>query len=167
MKSEKILKKSIYETPLGPILILGDEESIYLLEFFERKNLEKNLQKKGAFIEGKTGSILSMEKELDLYFGGHLKSFKTPISYLGTPFQRDVWEELRRIPSGMVRSYVEIARNVGRPKACRAVAQANHSNSLAIVIPCHRVIYASGEIGGYAAGVSRKSWLLNHERGMV
>ncbi|MFN8548033.1 MAG: methylated-DNA--[protein]-cysteine S-methyltransferase [Candidatus Eisenbacteria bacterium] len=81
----------------------------------------------------------------------------------GTPFQRQVWKELRRIPAGQVISYGELARRVGEPTACRAVASANARNPIAIVVPCHRVIAANGTLHGYAGGLDRKRWLLEHE----
>src|SRR4029077_6124047 len=81
----------------------------------------------------------------------------------GTEFQRRVWLELRRIPVGTVISYGELARRIGRPSAVRAVARANATNPVAIVVPCHRVIAADGSLHGYAGGVDRKSWLLRHE----
>ena len=98
------------------------------------------------------------------YYAGTLKEFKTPLHLLGSPFQQEVWAELRRIPPGETRSYSDIATAMNRPSSQRAVANANGANQLAIVIPCHRVIQANGEIGGYGGGVSRKQWLLNHEK---
>lgn len=93
-----------------------------------------------------------------------LHSFTTLLRLLGTPFQKRVWQELLNIPYGETRSYSEIAVSVGRPAAYRAVAQANGANQLAIVVPCHRVINANGDLGGYGGGLSRKEWLLAHEK---
>ena len=83
---------------------------------------------------------------------------------LGSPFQKQVWEELKKIPSGETRAYLAIAKAVGRPTACRAVANANGANQLAIIIPCHRVINTNGELGGYGGGIARKQWLLDLEK---
>lgn len=83
---------------------------------------------------------------------------------IGSSFQMRVWEELEKIPFGQTRSYQEIATAIGRPTACRAVARANSTNQLAIIIPCHRVINSSGALGGYAGGLSRKQWMLKHEQ---
>lgn len=83
---------------------------------------------------------------------------------MGSPFQTSVWEQLRKIPPGKTCSYADIALALGKPAAYRAVAQANGANQLAIIIPCHRVINSSGELGGYGGGVARKEWLLNHEK---
>src|SRR3990167_8431232 len=92
--------------------------------------------------------------------------FKTPLHLLGTPFQKRVWAALQRIPLGQTQSYLDVAKTIQHPKAVRAVARANGANSLALIIPCHRVICSSGELGGYGGGVSRKKWLLQHEQGM-
>ena len=102
--------------------------------------------------------------ELHRYFDGELHEFKTPIAWVGTKFQRQVWEALRRIPFGETRSYTQLAGAVGRPTAVRAVAQANGANPLALIVPCHRVINANGKLGGYGGGLSRKAWLIQHER---
>jgi AraC family transcriptional regulator of adaptative response/methylated-DNA-[protein]-cysteine methyltransferase len=98
-----------------------------------------------------------------LYFQGKLKEFKTPIALNGTPFQKQVWEELLKIPYGQTISYKDLAIAVGNPRGCRAVAQANGANNLAVIIPCHRVINHNGRIGGYGGGLDRKKWLLDLE----
>ena len=167
-----ILKASWLDTPLGPMLSIADEEELYLLEFVDRRGLEREIERlrrktKSAIIPGRSKPISSIEKELDLYFKGQLKEFKTPACWLGSPFQKRVWEELVKIPSGKTRSYAEIAVAIGRPKAFRAVANANGSNQLCIMIPCHRVINTNGELGGYGGGLTRKEWLINHERKMI
>ena len=94
-----------------------------------------------------------------LYFDGKLTEFKTPLFFLGSPFQQQVWETLQKIPSGETRSYLEIAKAIEKPLACRAVARANGANQLAIVVPCHRVINTNGDWGGYGGGLARKKWL--------
>jgi len=106
----------------------------------------------------------SLHYELNQYFEDKLQSFQTPLTFLGTPFQKQVWEELLKIPAGETRSYSEIAIAIGRPSAFRAVAQANGANQLALIVPCHRVINADGQLGGYGGGLTRKKWLLDHER---
>jgi methylated-DNA-[protein]-cysteine S-methyltransferase len=90
-----------------------------------------------------------------------------PVETGGTPFQRDVWTELRAIPAGSTISYGELAKRVGRPAASRAVGMANGSNPIVIVIPCHRVIGADGSLTGYGGGIERKRWLLAHEGARV
>ncbi|MBA3604205.1 MAG: bifunctional transcriptional activator/DNA repair protein Ada [Parachlamydiaceae bacterium] len=164
-----ILKTSWLDTPLGPMIAISDEKDLYLLEFVDRRGLEREVERlrkktKSAIIPGRTKPINSIEDELKSYFEGVLMEFKTPIFFLGSPFQRRVWEELKKIPSAETRSYSEIADAIGKPTACRAVAQANGANQIAIVIPCHRVINTNGELGGYGGGLARKKWLINHEK---
>jgi methylated-DNA-[protein]-cysteine S-methyltransferase len=102
--------------------------------------------------------------QLNAYFEGMLTDFKLPLGTKGTPFQESCWEALKRIPYGKTVSYGEQARAVGNPKACRAVGGANHRNPIAIVIPCHRVIGASGKLTGFGGGLSWKTFLLELEK---
>lgn len=167
---DKVLKASWLDTPLGPMLAIADDIALYLLEFVDRRGLEREVERlrqktKSAIIPGCTQPIISIGNELMQYFKGKLTEFKTPLFFLGSPFQKQVWLELQKISPGTTLSYSDIAMAVGRPTACRAVAQANGANQLAIIIPCHRVINANGELGGYGGGVIRKKWLLNHEKG--
>ena len=119
---------------------------------------------KRAIIPGITAPIRTIERELSEYFEGVRQEFQTPLFFLGSPFQKRVWEELRKIPSGETRSYLDIATLIGKPTAFRAVANANGANQLAIVIPCHRVINTNGELGGYGGGIARKKWLIDLEK---
>lgn len=165
----KILKASWLDTKLGPMIAIGDEEALYLLEFVDRRGLEREVERlrkrtKSAILPGITQPIRSIEKELSQYFEGNLKEFKTPLYLLGSPFQKRVWDELQKIPFGETRSYAELAATIGKPSAFRAVANANGVNQFAIVIPCHRVINSNGELGGYGGGLPRKKWLIAHER---
>ena len=164
-----ILKASWIDTKLGPMIAIADEEFLYLLEFVDRRGLEREVErlrtrKKAVIIPGTSKPIETIEKELELYFEGTLREFKTPMALLGSDFQVSVWDELRKIPIGETRSYREIAHLLGKPTSYRAVAQANGANQIAIVIPCHRVINSNGELGGYGGGLKRKKWLLNHEK---
>lgn len=164
-----ILKSTWLSTPLGPMLAIADEHALYLLEFAERRNLERELKqlpiKSGAIIiPGRTRHIDSIEQELALYFAGTLKKFKTPVHLLGSPFQQNVWRTLMTIPYGHTASYAQEAITMGKPSASRAVANANGANQLAIIIPCHRIINSNGNLGGYGGGIARKQWLLNHEK---
>lgn len=102
-------------------------------------------------------------RQLREYFAGRLREFSLPLAPAGTPFQLRVWEELARIPYGQTITYGELARRIGRPGACRAVAGACGANPLAIIIPCHRVVAANG-IGGFAASLEAKSRLIALER---
>lgn len=162
------VKASWLDTVLGPMLAIADEEALYLLEFVDCRGLEREVERlrhktQSAIIRGCTEPIRAIENELRQYFEGKIREFKTPLILLGTPFQKQVWKELQKIPFGETRSYSDIARAVGRPSSFRAVAQANGANQLAVVIPCHRVINADGQLGGYSGGLIRKKWLLNHE----
>lgn len=169
IKDDAVLKASWLDTPLGPMLAVGDEEVLYLLEFVDRRGLEKEVERlrlrtKSAIIPGRTKPIQIIERELNQYFEGTLIDFKVPLFLLGSHFQKSVWEELKKIPIGETRSYSEIAAKMGKPSAFRAVAQANGANQLSIIIPCHRVINRNGDLGGYGGGLTRKKWLLKHEK---
>lgn len=164
-----ILKASWIDTPLGPMIAIADEQALYLLEFVDRRGLEREVERlrkklKSAIIPGHTQPIKSIENELKMYFEGIIIEFKTPLFFLGSLFQKRVWEELKKIPSGETRSYSEIAIAIGQPTAFRAVANANGANQFALIIPCHRVINTNGELGGYGGGLTRKKWLINHEK---
>lgn len=164
-----VLKASWIDTPLGPMLAIADDKALYLLEFVDRRGLEKEIERmrkktKLPIVPGKSNPIQQIENELEGYFSGRIREFKTPLFLLGSPFQKRVWEELQKIPRGETRSYAEIAKAIGKPSAFRAVALANGANQFAIVIPCHRVINNNGDLGGYGGGVQRKEWLLRHER---
>ena len=151
------------------MLAIADDEMLYLLEFVDRRGLEKEIERLRKktnlpIIPGKTHAAKLIEAELEKYFSGQIHEFKTPLHLIGSPFQIMVWKELQKIPEGETRSYFEIAKAIGKPLAFRAVALANGANQFAIVIPCHRVINSNGELGGYGGGIKRKEWLLKHER---
>ena len=165
-----VLKASWLDTPLGPMLAIADEKALYLLEFVERRGLEREIErlraKKAIIIPGCTEPITLVESELQAYFTGKLKIFTTPLHLIGSPFQKSVWNELIKIPYGQTKSYADQAAAIGKPSAYRAVANANGANQIAILIPCHRIINSDGKLGGYGGGISRKKWLLNHEQQM-
>jgi AraC family transcriptional regulator of adaptative response/methylated-DNA-[protein]-cysteine methyltransferase len=119
----------------------------------------------GCFIvPGRNSHLDNLAEELKNYFAGTSMEFTVPLVSAGTPFETAVWKFLRSIPPGETWSYAELARKVGKPKAVRAVGRANGMNCLALVIPCHRVIRADGQLCGYGGGIWRKRWLLEHER---
>ncbi len=164
----RLFKALWIDTPLGPMIAVADDDALYLLEFVDRRGLEREIERlrqrmRVAIVPGTTAPLTSVRKELVSYFEGQLDSFQTPIQPLGTLFEQRVWKSLRAIPLGQTRSYGEVARAIGQPTAFRAVARANGANTLALVIPCHRVINANGDLGGYGGGVGRKEWLLRHE----
>lgn len=163
------LYASWIKTPIGLMLAIADEHHLYLLEFCQRVNLKFEIERlkkhtNSNIIEKCTKPLCSIEHELKEYFEGTLKTFKTSITLFGTSFQKQVWQELCTIPFGQTTSYVHIAQSLGKAKAFRAVAKANATNQLALIIPCHRVIQKNGKLSGYAAGQGRKEWLLNHEK---
>lgn len=168
IKAIKSLYTTTLSTPLGPMIAIADEQVLYLLEFDGRKGLDreiKQLEQKmmSPIVSGNAKPLEMIELELEQYFAGKLQDFKTPIFMFGTAFQQHVWNELRKIPYGKVCSYSQLAIAVGNPLACRAVARANATNQLAIIIPCHRVIAANGGIGGYGRGIEHKKYLLDLE----
>ena len=130
----------------------------------ERQIERLKQQTKSAIIPGSTKPLQLIENELKKYFDGKLTQFKTPLHLLGSPFQNKVWNALLKIPHGETRSYLDIAKSIKKPTAFRAVALANGANKMSIVIPCHRVINNNGNLGGYSGGMSRKEWLINHEK---
>ena len=166
--SGAVLKAAWLDTQLGPMLAVADDEALYLLEFVDRRGLERELEQlrsrtKSVIVPGRTPSIHRIEQELNRYFQGELSAFETPVKTFGSPFQKSVWKALREIPYGETRPYADVAVMVERPSAVRAVAQANGANQLALIIPCHRVVRADGASDGYGGGVTRKRWLLEHE----
>lgn len=165
---DKILKSTWIDTPLGTMLAIADDESLFLLEFEDSRGVEREIARltfslRASIVPGITDPLISMKNELEQYFKGNLTEFQTPLFLLGTSFQKSVWDKLMQIPFGETRSYLELAKSIGNAAACRAVAQANGANQLSIIIPCHRIINSNGNLGGYAGGVARKNWLIQHE----
>ena len=157
------------ESPLGAVLVLANDNGLFVLDWVDRRGLEREVLRlrektKFAIVPGEHPVLDQAEREIGEYFDGTRASFTLPLASRGTPFQRRVWEELLQIPSGETRSYADIAKRIGQPKAVRAVARANGDNFRGIVIPCHRVIGSDGSLTGYGGGLARKQWLLDHER---
>jgi methylated-DNA-[protein]-cysteine S-methyltransferase len=158
----------IIETPLGPLFVGGSDEGVHRIDFVTDRRDEDELV---ARLERESGEPPQRDAEaartataqLSEYFAGERREFALPLAPRGTEFQRRVWQELREIPHGRTQSYGDIAAAIGRPTASRAVGAANGRNPISIVVPCHRVIGASGALTGYAGGMDRKRWLLNHE----
>lgn len=159
---------NIIDTPLGAMIAIANETHLLLLEFLDQNGLDKQIKRfqkktKSKIILGHTKPIDSIQNELKDYFQDGRKDFKTPIKLHGTDFQKTVWHELIKIASGQTKSYADLARSINQPTAFRAVARANSTNQLAIIVPCHRVINSDGKLGGYAGSIDRKAWLLKHE----
>ena len=158
-----------FDTPLGAMLALAGDDGLELLEFVDRRSLEREIEAmqsklKRPILPGAHRHLEQIGAELAAYFAGRELSFATPIALRGTPFQRAVWDALLTIPAGETRSYAQIAAAVGRGTAVRAVGRANGDNRLCLIVPCHRVIGADGALTGYGGGLWRKQWLLDHER---
>ena len=108
--------------------------------------------------------IVAIRDVLSRYFAGDVSVLDPiPVELNGTPFQKNVWQALRRIPGGTTISYAELAKRIGEPSAVRAVGTANGANPVAVIVPCHRVIGSNGKLTGYGGGLDRKQWLLEHE----
>lgn len=160
------------ETPLGPMVAVANDDGLCLLEFCDRRALEREVKWvhrhwKAAILPGRNDHIESVWRELEEYFDGSRTTFQTPVVLLGSDFTVRVWRALLEIPAGETRSYAQIAEAAGSPGAVRAVGRANGSNRIAIVVPCHRVIRSDGSLCGYGGGVWRKHRLLDHEAQMV
>lgn len=158
-----------FTTPLGPMFAAATEKGLCLLEFTDRRMLETELQVvrkryNAAILAGTNPVLEQVKQEMQEYFDGKRKVFTVPLDRRGTEFQLAVWKQLQRIPYGSTVSYQTQAERVKRPKAVRAVANANGNNFCSIIVPCHRVIGSDGTLTGYGGGLWRKQWLLDHER---
>lgn len=182
-RGASVLAARWIETPLGAMLALADDAGLRLLDFVDRRGLERQIGRirvklSCMIVPGEHAHLDAVEKWLERYFkgqcvigsnGAHASALGVPLSPGGgeTLFQKRVWEQLRSIPLGQTRSYAEQARAIGNPAAVRAVARANGENFIGIVTPCHRVIGSDGSMTGYGGGVWRKQWLLEHEARMA
>jgi AraC family transcriptional regulator of adaptative response/methylated-DNA-[protein]-cysteine methyltransferase len=160
------------ETPLGPMVAIADDSALYLLEFADRPMLASQMKTlhrryKCSVAPGMNDVLRLLEKELASYFAGELQSFSVPLDARGTEFQCAVWDRLLEIPYGGLLSYGEMARDLDRAGAQRAVGKANGDNRLAILIPCHRVVRSDGSLCGYGGGLWRKKRLLEIEQGQA
>jgi methylated-DNA-[protein]-cysteine S-methyltransferase len=149
----------IIESPIGPILLAGDEKGLRHLNFLKGKKI---IEVPADWIENRE-FFREAARQLEAYFSGELKSFDLKLAPEGTDFQKSVWKALYNIPYGETRTYKEIAVSIGKNKAYRAVGLANNQNPIAIIIPCHRVIGSDGKLTGYASGLDIKEFLLRLE----
>lgn len=168
-------------TPLGPMLAGACDEGICFLEFVDRRAIEAQITALRARLgpariilpdlpasntvtsSSPHAHLAHLTRELAEYFAAKRFAFTLPLFAPGTPFQEQVWHQLRLIKPGRTCSYLDLARAINRPTATRAVARANGDNRIAILIPCHRVIASDGSLSGYGGQVWRKQWLLEHE----
>ncbi|NDL63436.1 bifunctional transcriptional activator/DNA repair enzyme AdaA [Acerihabitans arboris] len=170
-RQHRFLKSHWIETPLGSMLAVADHQALHLLEFVDRPALPNELTRlrnltSSEIIMDRTPVTDRLEVEMGDYFAGKSCRFATPLVEHGSIFTRGVWDALRAIPAGEVRSYSAVAAAIDRPRATRAVARANGANQIAILIPCHRAIGADGSLTGYGGGLWRKKWLIEHEKRM-
>lgn len=169
LSGDALLLADWIETPLGAMLAVSDARHLHLLEFMDRKALPMEVRRlwkdaKGGIGIGTPAPTEQIRAELRAFFAGERAAFETPLAYHGSAFTKSVWQALRKIPVGETRSYSQIAAEIGRPTAVRAVAQANGANQIALVVPCHRVIGADGSLTGYGGGLWRKQKLIEIER---
>ncbi len=153
-------------SPMGILLLVSDGESLCALDFADYETRMMGLlQKRYASVElVEAINPQGFSSKIVAYLAGDFGSLNNiPVNAGGTDFQRLVWQELRKIPVGTTLTYGELATNLGKPTASRAVGMANSLNPVAIVVPCHRVIGAKAKLTGYAGGLERKQWLLEHE----
>lgn len=152
------------ESPVDDILILGDGKTISRVFMDGQKyspQLSPQLQDDW---QRDDDCYRNAREQLEAYFAGDLTTFDLPLNPTGTDFQKQVWKALLQIPFGETVSYQAIANSINNPKAVRAVGAANGRNPIGIIVPCHRVIGANGSLTGYAGGLERKQWLLEHEQ---
>ena len=147
------METAFIKTPLGTAKITGDEQGIASISILEEGTITKKIPK----------DLKEATNQLQDYFNGKRTSFDFKLNPQGTEFQQKVWQALLEIPFGKTVSYMDITKKLGDVKAIRAVASANGKNPLWIVVPCHRVIGTDGSLTGYAGGLWRKKWLLEHE----
>jgi AraC family transcriptional regulator of adaptative response/methylated-DNA-[protein]-cysteine methyltransferase len=161
-------------TPLGPMVAVASDEGIALLEFLDQPSLPAALERLGGqhardgraavILPGDHAHLSRLAGELQQYFAGAGKCFGVPLAPSGSEFERRAWAYLRDIPYGQTRSYAQQAEAIGAARGLRAVGRANGRNPLSILVPCHRVVGSNGDLTGYAGGLARKRWLLEHEQ---
>ena len=168
-KHQKVIHITRLLTPLGPMFAAASDDGLCLLEFTDRRALEKQMnlvQKRlsAVFVAGEHEIFIQLQKQLDEYFDQQRTQFDMKLDVTGTNFQRAAWSALQSIPYAETRSYHQQAEALGKPGAVRAVGTANGMNAIAIIIPCHRVIAKNGSLAGYGGGLWRKQYLLNLEK---
>lgn len=171
-KNQKIVDLKRIETPLGTMYAAATDDGICMLEFTDRKMLETELKYiskslKANIIQGENKYFGVLENELLEYFEGKRKEFTVPLHFVGSDFQKSVWEILMKIPYGETWSYAKQSEILGNIKKVRAVANANGMNKISILVPCHRVIGSNGNLTGYGGGIWRKQKLLELEKAIL
>ena len=149
-----------YTSPIGTLLLESEDERLTVVSFRD----DVTVTETGAT---RSPVLKSTIKQLDEYFAGTRKQFDLPLHPAGTAFQQKVWNQLIKIPYSETVTYLHMAKRLGNVKSIRAAASANGKNPIGIIIPCHRVVGADGKLTGYAGGLHRKQWLLEHEAKMA
>ncbi|MBS9777531.1 MAG: methylated-DNA--[protein]-cysteine S-methyltransferase [Gammaproteobacteria bacterium] len=165
----KQINYQYYKTAIGDMLIASFEGKLCILDFRYRRMrtaVDTRIKKilNADFIEQADNVIELTHHQLNEYLQGTRKTFDVPLLLLGTDFQKEVWNELLNVSYGETASYQDIANRINNPKAVRAAASANGANSIAIIVPCHRIIESSGGLGGYGGGIAVKKRLLHLEK---
>lgn len=153
-------------TPVGLLRLAATVDGLAAIQW-ENEGRPNRIRSRVEAADSRHEVLVETERQLAEYFAGRRRVFSLSLDCEGTPFQHEVWSALRTIPFGETRSYSQIARDIGRPEAVRAVGAANGRNPVPIVTPCHRVIGASGKLTGFGGGLEAKAWLLELEGGMA
>ena len=158
-----------YRFPCGEMMLGSFDGRLCLCDWNDgrrRASVDQRLQRilKTNYVEGSSDVIEKAKYQLDEYFLNKRREFDIPLLFVGTDFQKKVWNELLKIPYGIIISYGELAKRVGMPKSVRAIANANAVNAISIIAPCHRVIGSNGSLTGYGGGLERKRFLLDLEK---
>jgi len=147
--------RTCYRSDIGPLEVVGNLKGILTITFVDAEfEADRNLP----------ACMTECLQQLDEYFKGRRQKFSVPLLLEGTEFQKTVWRQLQKISFGETASYGDVARDIGSPRAFRAVGNANNKNNIPIIIPCHRVIGSDGKMVGFGSGIWRKEWLLDHEK---
>lgn len=168
-KDKVVINTLRLSSPIGELIACASEKGICFLGFVGQKKLELNIdaiqrELHAIMIPTATPHLVQLQKEVGEYFKGSRTRFSVPLHFVGSDFRKRVWEQLLKVPYGQITTYSEQAGVMGNPKAVRAVASANAMNKISIIIPCHRVIGSNGKLSGYAGGLPKKRWLLEHEK---
>lgn len=159
--SDRSRTHHVVDSPLGPLTLVSQDGA--LIGVYVQQ--QRHAPDPARYGDRAADAFPAVTEQLDAYFAGQLTDFDLPVLLIGTEFSRRVWAELQRIPYGETTSYGDLARRIGQPTASRAVGLANGRNPISIVVPCHRVIGANGNLVGYGGGLDRKRYLLDLERG--
>ena len=147
--------RACHHSAIGPLEVVGNQKGILTIIFgADEFETDRNMP----------APMAECLRQLTEYFKGRRQKFSIPLLLEGTDFQKAVWQQLQKIPFGQTASYGDVARAVGRPRAFRAVGNANNKNPIPLIIPCHRVIGSDGKLVGFGGGIWRKEWLLEHEQ---